>query len=563
MRRAAALASRQAAEATGQDASPSESEAAQAPPRRNETKLQEKKRKREEEKAIAKIKALKQFQRSRRGHEPADLTDDGEAASAISKDVPAALPGQMENCELCETRFTVTAYSRTGPNGGLLCPKCSKELDKEEGSKKKKQAVSRGNRRGQQSKLLDGICQNGAKDLITLCIETLAKNVHLADDFGDLPTELIQRLGYIISKKRLMNSSTLNLFLKPSHNAISVTDASKINSDDFTRIFQTVPKVKHLRLRNAIQFKNMVMDYLTGSPVQLETFSIHGANLIDDEHWNSYLIEKGRYLRALKVSFTDGHFGDEQLELLKVACPDLARLKVSHNQKATDKGLRHIALLPNLRHLSLELYNTTSSEPYIEILDSIGNGLHTFSLEAIHYLDNSVLEAIHKNCASLSKLRLTDNTEFTDASFVDLFSNWSNPPLTFVDLHKCRHLESTNPRNNLDGVGLCSAGFEALMAHSGKTIKHLNIHSCRHISTEAFERVFAENKTYPELAWMDVSFCWGVNDFVVGSMFRSCPNLKNLSVFGNFGVESVKVPNGRILIGVPNAIGMQIEGEEY
>jgi DNA repair protein RAD7 len=101
------------------------------------------------------------------------------------------------------------------------------------------------------------------------------------------------------------------------------------------------------------------------------------------------------------------------------------------------------------------------------------------------------------------------------------------------------------------------------MAHSGKTIKHLNIHSCRHISTEAFERVFAKNKIYPELAWMDVSFCWGVNDFVVGSMFRSCPNLKNLSVFGNFGVENVRVPNGRILIGVPNAIGMQIEGEEY
>jgi DNA repair protein RAD7 len=35
-----------------------------------------------------------------------------------------------------------------------------------------------------------------------------------------------------------------------------------------------------------------------------------------------------------------------------------------------------------------------------------------------------------------------------------------------------------------------------------------------------------------------------------------------LSVFGNFGVANVRVPKGRILIGVPNAIGMQIEGED-
>jgi DNA repair protein RAD7 len=36
--------------------------------------------------------------------------------------------------------------------------------------------------------------------------------------------------------------------------------------------------------------------------------------------------------------------------------------------------------------------------------------------------------------------------------------------------------------------------------------------------------------------------------------------LKTLKVFGNFGVKDVKVPKGRILIGVPNALGMQIEG---
>jgi DNA repair protein RAD7 len=532
------------------------------PTRRNETKLQEKKRKREEEKAIAKIKASKQFQRRRRGYDPEDLTDEDEAARAIFEANVASLPGQMENCELCEIRFTVTAYSRTGPNGGLLCPECSKELDKEDGAKKKKKAAARPNRRQFASQILDGIYRSGAKDLMTLCIETLAKNVDLAEDFGDLPLKLIDKLAAILSKKRLITSTTLDLFIKSAQDTVTIYEGANLNSDDFIRIFQMMPILKHFRTRNAIQFKNQAMDYLTGCTVTLESFSIHGANLIDDEHWNTFLLEKGRYLKALKVYYTDGHFGDEQLELLKVTCPDLVRLKVSHNQKVTDEGIKHIASLPTLQHLSLEIYKPTSSEPYVEILNNIGNGLRTFSLETVHYIDDSVLEAIHENCIQLSKLRITDNETFTDAGFVFLFEDWSNPPLTYIDFSKARHIDATQPSENKDKVGLCSDGFEALMAHSGSQLVFLNVMACRHISKEAFENVFAENKKYPELRHMDVSFCWGVNDFVVGSIFRSCPNLKTLKIFGNMKVSEVKVPKGKILIGMPNAIGMQIEGED-
>lgn len=555
--------SRQAAEANGEDAAELSVEPERAPARRNETKLQEKKRKREEEKAIAKIKASKQFQRRRRGYEADDLTDEDEAARAIFHENLAPLPGQIENCELCETRFTVTAYSRTGPNGGLLCPKCSKELDKEEGAKKRKKSnVNKAKRREKESQKLDGTFRLGAKDLMTLCIETLAKNVDLAEDFGDLPPRLIDKLAAILSKNRLINSSVLDLFLKTGGDTVTVYDGAKLNSDDYLRILQTVPNLKHLRLHVAIQFKNHVMDYLIGCPIKLESFSISGANLIDDERWNSFLLEKGRHLRTLKVHWTDGHFGDEQLALLKAACPDLVRLKVSHNQKITDEGIKHVADFPNLEHLSLEVYKPTSSEAYVEVLDNIGEKLRTFSLEAVPYIDDSVLEAVHENCLHLSKLRLTENETFTDAGFAYLFSNWLNPPLTYIDLHACRHLESAVPRENPDNIGLCSAGFEALMAHSGSALIKLNVYSCRHISRESFENVFGADKTYPELKDIDVSFCSDVNDFVVGCIFRACPNLKTLKIFGNMQVKDVKVPKGRILIGMPNAMGMQIEGED-
>jgi DNA repair protein RAD7 len=488
------------------------------------------------------------------------MSDEDEAARAIFEESMAPLPGQMENCEICDTRFTVTAYSRAGPDGGLLCPKCTKELDKEEGAARKKRKTNAGRARRQlQSNLLDGIYP-GAKDLMTLCIETLAKNVDQAEDFGDLPLSLVDRLAAILSKKRLLNPTTFNLFLRPDFDTVTVYDGAKLSSDDYVRIFQIIPKVKNIRIRNAVQFKNKVMDHLLATVVKLESLSLHGANLIDDERWDQYMQEKGSHLKALKVYHTDGHFGDEQIELLAKTCPQLERLKICHNQKVTDVGLSHVANLSNLRYLSLEIYQNTSSKPYVEILDSIGPGLRTVSFATVHYIDDSVLKAIHDNCQNISKLRITDNEVLTDQGFADLFTNWYNPPLTYIDFHKCRHINAAVPRENPDAIGLGSLGFEALMAHSGSTLRHLNVNSCRHISLESFEKVFAEDKKYPELKEMNLSFCQQVTDFVVGSIFRSCPNLKTLKVFGNFGVREVKVPKGRILIGVPNALGMQIEG---
>lgn len=83
------------------------------------------------------------------------------------------LPGQLENCELCDKRFTVTPYSKTGPDGGLLCTKCSKEQEtaRKKEAKPKKQAASRDKRRQTQSNLLDGIVLDGAKSLEQMCIE--------------------------------------------------------------------------------------------------------------------------------------------------------------------------------------------------------------------------------------------------------------------------------------------------------------------------------------------------------------------------------------------------------
>ncbi|ORY71713.1 uncharacterized protein BCR38DRAFT_359406 [Pseudomassariella vexata] len=551
------------ATATGDVDDDNEEEAAEVQvPSAARSRAEAQKRKRQAE-AIDKIQKSKAFKRRKRNNEDSDSDD---LARAIFQEKSAPLPGQMENCEICDKRFTVTPYSRAGPNGGLLCSKCSKDFAKDDEGvnklKKKKSGPAGASRRKLQSRILDGMYAVGAKSLMTLCIETLAKNIELASDLGDLPPFLVDRIARILSKRRLLTSQCLDLFLQPNTEDVTVYDGSYLTANDYIRIFQTASRLKNLKLRNAVQFKDEVMMYLISRNLVLHSIHLHGANLLSEDSWNAYLEAKGKTLQSLQVYYTDKHFGNGVVATLKDRCPKLKRLKIAHNQKVTNDGVEHIAKLEGLEHLSLKLLQPKATEPYIKVVQGIGQGLCTLSLKDVPDLDDRVLDAIHEHCRSLSKLRITDSEVMTDAGFARLFKDWANKPLLFVDFQKCRHVDSTKPRENPHMVGLCSDGFRALMKHSGKRLRYLNIHACRHISREAFEEMFSDTEVYPDLLELEISFCENVTDFVVGSIFRSCPKLKELNVFGCMKVKEVRVPKGKILVGVPNAVGMIIEGSD-
>jgi len=138
-----------------------------------ETVEERKKRKRKEEKALAKIKQSKEFRRKKSEHKH-DYSDD-ESGDAIARSMlvkAQPLPGQLENCEICEKRFTVTPYSKTGPDGGLLCTKCSKELANEENKSqpKKRRGPPKGKRRQTESDRMMGNVKPGSKSLLETCV---------------------------------------------------------------------------------------------------------------------------------------------------------------------------------------------------------------------------------------------------------------------------------------------------------------------------------------------------------------------------------------------------------
>ncbi|KFH41678.1 DNA repair protein-like protein [Hapsidospora chrysogenum ATCC 11550] len=471
----------------------------------------------------------------------------------------------MENCAICDKRFTVTPYSVAGPEGGLLCAPCGREIAKERQGQPKKKAPRRqtagvGSRRTIQSRMLDG--DVGTKSLATLCVQTLAKNVDMAESLGDLPEHLIDKIARIFSKRRLLKPETLPLFVQPTTEMLHIYDGAKLGEQELMTIFQVAPRLRKFKARCVVQFKDEVMDYLLSRDTRFDSFYLHGANLLSEEKWHEFLAAKGAGLKGLQVYYTDKHFGDETVGMIKRHCPNISRLKIENNQKLTDDGVNALAGITTLEHLGLQIQHRITPAAINHAVSSIGSNLKTLSLKIVPEADDTVLDTIHNHCHSLTKLRITDSEYMTDAGFVRFFNDWKNRPLQFLDLQKCRYVDSAAPRNNTHNVGLCSEGFKALMAHSGAGLRNLNIHACRNISREAFEEVFNEAGSYPELRKLEISFCEEVTDYILGCIFRACPSIKEVNVFGCMKVRDVRVPRGIILVGVPNSQGMITEGTD-
>jgi DNA repair protein RAD7 len=209
------------------------------------------------------------------------------------------------------------------------------------------------------------------------------------------------------------------------------------------------------------------------------------------------------------------------------------------------------------------------NETLIDMINAVGPQLETLSLRSFKDLDNSVLDAIHNSCVKLKKLRIMDNDSATDSGWAALFTNWSNRPLEFVDISEVRDIDNTNPDGPEEPIGVAGDGFAALMKHSGKTIRHLNISSCRHIPLDTLLEVFALGASFPKLEHVDMSFVQYIDDVSLIGLFKAAPaTLKKVTLFGCFGVTTdVIVPHRVVVIGPPrlgveeDAGGMEIWGD--
>lgn len=299
--------------------------------------------------------------------------------------------------------------------------------------------------------------------------------------------------------------------------------------------------------------KDESIDYMLDRCHNLRHLQMYAANLVSDAAWNRLFRQAGEKLEVVKLSWLDAAFDDTSVKELVKGCPNLRRLKLKLCRRIGENAVAAISEIQQLEHLSLLMNKQVSNEILGDLIAKRGSGLRTLSLEKFLDADDTILTAIHDTCTQLSKLRITENDTITDAAFTALFTEWSNPPLAFVDFNSNRDIDNNNPEGPEQAIGLSSAGFKAMMAHSGPGLKHLDISSCRHIELSTFMDVFNGSMDYPALEYINVSFCNRIENTVVAGIFRSCPNLKQLVAFGCFDIQDVVVPRSITLIGVPRA----------
>ena len=283
------------------------------------------------------------------------------------------------------------------------------------------------------------------------------------------------------------------------------------------RIFQICPRLEILDLRLCGQLKNKVIDFIVERRVPLREVRLDACNLITDEKWQKFFAELGIHLESFQSSWLDIALSNATIGSMVKDCPNLKRLKLKKCFLLDNQTLGLLQGFKKLQHLSLEFSQYTEPASLTTLISEIGKDLRSLCLRGFTNADNTLLEAIGR-CRRLKKLAIIQNDCITDKAFAELFRHWSNPPLEQATFTSCRDpssnlripseepediplekpgkipleelekVHSQQPKNT--GVGFSSVAFRALMKHSGRGLKKLNLVSCRTISLRALLAVF-------------------------------------------------------------------------
>lgn len=323
-----------------------------------------------------------------------------------------------------------------------------------------------------------------------------------------------------------------------------------------------MPNLTKVIIHVANQLKDEVMEYMIDRQTKVKHIELDTTNLISDEVWRKLFRERGAALEILKLSNLDNSLDDETMEVLASHCPNIHTLELTEVWKPGEGTLDAIATMEKLEHLTLDFIKDTKPENLVSLIEKRGSKLRTLALHGFRESDDTFLDMVRDKCKVLEEFCFNQNAVCTDRGFVSLFTGWANRPLTSIDLSSDRCLDNANPEGPDEPIGLASEGFRALMKHSGKNLEKLDIHSCRHVTHEAFVDVFGEGTRYPKLKELDVSFHPIMDDYLMGLIFQSCPALTKVVAFGCFGIRHVRIPAGVALIGAVAAHeSVAVEGE--
>ncbi|OMH79324.1 DNA repair protein rhp7, partial [Zancudomyces culisetae] len=546
--------------------------------------------------------------KKRLGIESSNRDNEGLNASSARKG------GRVEYCSMCKAKFLVREGSMDdNGKGRILCPTCDKYMKKYEQAKQnrelKKQGVSvssvsqlrknmraaantakinngtgmkKTTRKKKVVKTEDGLLEIdlGIPSLQDLCVRVIGKHIKDVTSFGDISSDAMNKVCRIISKYRLLDNDTLQLFLTPTQEQrtdLVLYDCTKIDANGLLNIAQFCPYLTKLDLQFCGQMRDQVVEFYADRLHDLVELTLHGPYLVSDKAFGMLFSKLKSSLKKVRVSAAQ--FGLEAVEEMVKSCgKSLVELELTQchrfDESCIDILVRHgMSSLTKLKLSDIQLHQHINPASLIQLLQKLGPTITDLDLSNCHSLvnDDVLLEGILTHCTSLTSLSLK-NTSVTGAGLSTFFdSAGKNESSSFSLVHL-----------DLGGVyDLDDKALISILRHSGSTLQYLSLHSADQFLTNnglsAFSGTFISSTdednnsskdtnntgtnssqlktpstvtlpTCKNLHTLNLSFVRSTDDSAISTLLSNCPSLSTIYVNGNPSVTSLAPARPGLLV---------------
>ncbi|KAI9498330.1 hypothetical protein BDB00DRAFT_867489 [Zychaea mexicana] len=435
---------------------------------------------------------------------------------------------QIVFCDKCKGRFARPLVSGTDIETENVCPSCLRG----DGPNRKTQKRSAKKRRTNGGGLDYG--RDKAPSLQDICIKVVAQNIEDVEAFGEIGPENLDKLAKIISKNRKLTAQTARLFLEPTVRDLALYDCTDVDETGLLNVAHFCPNLKSLKLLYCGQMTSNVLATYSTRLKNLKYIELSGPYLVMPDVWIDLIKSAGAKLEGFKLSHSF-RFNRDCLEALAEHCPNIKYLELSKINLFRDDWFDLIGKFDKLTTLKLAWppepkKQKISSEAIVRVLKAAGQNLTELALPGLSKVSDSVLlKGILGNCPNLKDLDLCKCENITSGAVQKLFNEWKTSipgcGLERLNISRC--------------VALDDEALKAILLHSGRTLKDIDLHSLDNLSAYGLEMIagkFAKDvaggKACEALATLNCSFVRSMDDFVLKLLLEACTSLQNLKVWG-------------------------------
>lgn len=523
----------------------------------------------------------------------------------------ATTSGTVDHCPGCEKRFTITQYTVHTASGGL-CHRCipiyNAEMargasDPRDRTSTKAETSTAGS--GADSSMGSAVPAPRKRapvkkkkapapqdrkvlpNLQAMCINIISEYIEDVEALGGIAQQSIDALSKSICKSRRLNGQTLQLFLEPDIETLSLYDCSKLDGNALSTIAVFSPRLHSINLQLCGQINNGALDAWSEKLDDLQNVELYGPFLVRVEAWHRFFERLGDRLQRFKIRESP-RFDLSCVQHMVAHCPNLVELGLAQIGPLNGPALKPLHRLKKLTYLDISDPGVSApgvppeslkDDDVIELLAHIGSQLDTLNIGGNADLtDRVVLEGILPHCKHLRSLYLTNCNLIEGDALTILFDSFAArglPALTKIDLGRCLLVND--------------AALVALADHSGDNLVDLNINSCNALSADALKYLVSPRVTAastdddeegeettdqakqqpapghdqtgvvvcPSLQRLDVSFVRRVDDDVLTTLVSNCRSLKRISVFGDN-----KISDDLITTSTGTSMGAKVVGLE-